>query len=37
MRLTENAASTEDSCTLAVSALALEAVNGESVFEVRTG
>ena len=36
MRLTENAASTEDSCTLAVSALALQAVNGESVFEVRT-
>jgi hypothetical protein len=35
MRLTENAASTEDSCTLAVSALALEAVNGDSVFEVR--
>ena len=37
MRLTEDAASIEDSCTLAVSALALEAVNGESVFEVRTG
>jgi len=36
MRLTEDAASIEDSCTLAVSALALEAVNGDSVFEVRT-
>jgi hypothetical protein len=36
MRLTEDAASIEDSCTIAVSALALEAVNGESVFEVRT-
>ncbi len=35
MRLTEDAASIEDSCTLAVSALALEAVNGDSVFEVR--
>jgi hypothetical protein len=37
MRLTEDAASIEDSCTLAVSALALKAVNGDSVFEVRTG
>jgi hypothetical protein len=36
MRLTEGAASIEDNCTLAVSALALEAVNGDSVFEVRT-
>src|ERR1017187_396070 len=36
MRLTEDAASIEDNCTLAVSALALEAVNGNSVFEVRT-
>jgi squalene cyclase len=36
MRLTEDAASIEDSCTLAVSALALEAVNGDSAFEVRT-
>jgi len=36
MRLTEDAASIEDNCTLAVSALALEAVNGDSVFEVRT-
>ena len=36
MRLTENAASIEDNCTLAVSALALEAMNGDSVFEVRT-
>jgi hypothetical protein len=36
IRLTEDAASIEDSCTLAVSALALEAVNGDSVFEVRT-
>ena len=37
MRLTEDAASLEDSCTLAVSALALEAVSREGVFEVRTG
>jgi hypothetical protein len=36
MRLTEGAASIEDNCTLAVSALALEAVNGDGVFEVRT-
>ena len=36
MRLTENAASIEDNCTLAVSALALEAINGDNVFEVRT-
>jgi hypothetical protein len=36
MRLTENTASIEDNCTLAVSALALEAVSGDSVFEVRT-
>jgi hypothetical protein len=36
MRLTENAASIEDACTLAVSALALEAMNGDSVFDVRT-
>jgi len=37
MRLTEDAASLEDSCTLAVSALALEAVSRDGVFEVRTG
>ena len=36
MRLTENAASIEDTCTLALSALALEAMNGDSVFDVRT-
>jgi len=36
MRLTEDAASIEDNCTLAVIALALEAVNGDSAFEVRT-
>ena len=36
MRLTENAASIEDNCTLAVSALALEAMGGDSVFDVRT-
>ena len=36
MRLTENAASIEDNCTLAVSALALEAIDGDNVFEVRT-
>jgi hypothetical protein len=35
MRLTENAASVGDSCTLAVSLLALEAMSGNSVFEVR--
>ena len=35
-RLTENAASIEDICTLAVSALALEAMNGDSVFDART-
>jgi hypothetical protein len=34
MQLTENAASIEDNDTLAVSALALEAVNGDGVFEV---
>src|SRR5712692_170338 len=36
MRLTENAASIEDTCTLAVSALALEAIDGDNVFEVKT-
>src|SRR5229473_6195007 len=36
MRLTANAASIEDNCTLAVSALALEAITGNSVFDVRT-
>ena len=36
MRLTENAASIEDNYTLAVSLLALEAVSGDSVFDVRT-
>jgi hypothetical protein len=36
IRLTENAASIKDTCTLAVSALALEAMNGDSVFDVRT-
>lgn len=36
MRLTENATSIKDNCTLAVSALALEAIDGENVFEVRT-
>jgi hypothetical protein len=36
MRLTENAMSIEDNCTLAVSALALEAIAGDNVFEVRT-
>jgi len=36
MRLTENAASIEDTSTLAVSTLALEAMNGDSVFDVRT-
>jgi hypothetical protein len=36
MLLIENAASIEDHCALAVSALALEAVDGDNVFEVRT-
>jgi hypothetical protein len=36
MRLIENATSIEDNCTLAVSALALEVMTGDSVFEVRT-
>ncbi len=36
MRLTENAASIEDNCTLAVSVLALEAMSGDRVFDVRT-
>ncbi len=36
MRLTANAASIEDNCTLAVSALALEAITGNSVFDVGT-
>ena len=36
MRMTTNAASIDDNCTLAVSALALEAINGDNVFEVRT-
>ena len=36
MRLTEDAASIEDNYTLAVSALALEAMGGDSVFDVRT-
>jgi hypothetical protein len=35
-RLIENSQGMEDNCTLAVSALALEAINGENVFEVRT-
>jgi hypothetical protein len=35
MRLTVNAARVEDNCTLAVSALALEAIYGNNVFEVR--
>jgi len=35
MRLTENAASIEDTCTIAVCALALDAVNGNNPFEVR--
>ena len=35
-RLIENSAGIGDNCTLAVSALALEAINGENVFEVRT-
>jgi hypothetical protein len=37
IRLTEDAASIKDNCTLAVSALALEAMNGDGVIEVRTG
>ncbi|HWB84542.1 MAG TPA: hypothetical protein VG675_10405 [Bryobacteraceae bacterium] len=36
MRLTANAASIEDNCTLAVCALALDAINGNNPFEVRT-
>jgi hypothetical protein len=36
MRLTEDAASIEDNGALAVSTLALAAVNGDSAFEVRT-
>lgn len=36
MRMTTNAASIDDNCTLAVSALALEAIGGDNVFEVRT-
>jgi hypothetical protein len=36
MRLTENAASIEDNCTLAVCALALDAIDGNNPFEVRT-
>jgi hypothetical protein len=36
MRLTQDVTSIEDNCTLAVSALALEAIGGENVFEVRT-
>jgi hypothetical protein len=36
MRLTKNATSIADNCTLAVSALALEAIDGDNVFEVRT-
>jgi hypothetical protein len=35
MRMTTNAASIDDNCTLAVSALALEAIDGDNVFEVR--
>jgi len=35
MRLTENAASIEDNCTVAVCALALDAINGNNPFEVR--
>jgi hypothetical protein len=35
-RLIENSPGIGDNCTLAVSALALEAINGENVFEVRT-
>jgi hypothetical protein len=36
VRLTKDATNIEDNCTLAVSALALEAIDGNSVFEVRT-
>lgn len=36
MRLTENVASIEDNCTLAVCALALDAISGNNPFEVRT-
>ncbi|MEZ5398652.1 MAG: prenyltransferase/squalene oxidase repeat-containing protein [Bryobacteraceae bacterium] len=36
MRMTTSAASIDDNCTLAVSALALEAIDGDNVFEVRT-
>ena len=36
MRMTTNAASIDHNCTLAVSALALEAIDGDNVFEVRT-
>jgi hypothetical protein len=36
MQLTENAASIEDNCTLAVCALALDAINGNNPFEGRT-
>jgi hypothetical protein len=36
MRMTTNAESIDDNCTLAVSALALEAIDGDNVFEVRT-
>ncbi len=36
MRLTTNPTSIEDNCTLAVSALALEAIDGGNVFEVGT-
>jgi hypothetical protein len=35
-KLIENSVGIGDNCTLAVSALALEAINGENVFEVRT-
>jgi hypothetical protein len=35
MRLSENAANIEDNCTLAVCALALDAINGDNVFEVK--
>jgi hypothetical protein len=35
-RLIENSVGIGDNCTIAVSALALEAINGENVFEVRT-
>jgi hypothetical protein len=36
IRLTASATSIDDSCTLAVSALALQAIDGDNVFEVRT-